>query len=184
MLSIVLKKIAIGDIIHGDVKPQNALVFPGEFGEYRVKAIDFGYSARYEQENDRVKMFTTPPWTAPEYRSNREWTYSQAVQLDIFSFGLLCFWLLFEHYLSGIKPMLGYTSGPPSAHASALHALQSIKEQLFTGTLIGNLLENEGMLDENQRESLREFFVLSLKENPQDRAKDMLILMKMLHPSL
>ncbi|KAI3322011.1 hypothetical protein HD806DRAFT_500721 [Xylariaceae sp. AK1471] len=184
-LGVAIADMHMNNIIHGDIKPQNALIFPEESGEYRVKAIDFGYSTRYEGENYRAKMFTTPPWTAPEYRSSREWTYSQAVQLDIFSFGLLCFWLLFEHYLCGIKPLpRGYKSGTSPVYASAMHALQDIKEQLFTGTLIESLLENEATLDENRRRRLRDFFLSSLKENPQERADDMQILLKLLHPSL
>lgn len=65
-----------------------------------------------------------------------------------------------------------------------MHALQSIKEQLFAGILIESLLENESALDESQRGNLMDFFALSLKEHPQERAEDMQILLEMLRPSL
>jgi serine/threonine protein kinase len=87
------------DIVHGDIKPDNVLVFTEESGQYKARVTDFGYSSRFTNDEDRLKLPITVPWNAPEVdRLNREWTPSQAKQADLFSFGMLCVWLVFETY--------------------------------------------------------------------------------------
>jgi len=44
------------------------------------------------------------PWNAPEYH-DRYFRPEQAKQMDVYSFGLLCFWLVFQAGSSGDLPL-------------------------------------------------------------------------------
>lgn len=82
------------DIIHGDLKPQNVLVFEDGQGAYVAKVIDFGYSTLFHGERDEVIMPKSVPWSAPEHH-HRHFTPKCAKGMDVYSFGMLCLWFLF-----------------------------------------------------------------------------------------
>lgn len=44
--------------MHGDIKPQNVLIFEGVAGEadYEARVTDFGYSTRYTEDEDTIKF--------------------------------------------------------------------------------------------------------------------------------
>ena len=81
-------------VIHGDIKPENVLVFSENDGAYVAKVTDFGYSTLFTTDSDLIKMPKSWPWTAPE-RHHREILPIQARKMDAYSFGMLCLWLLF-----------------------------------------------------------------------------------------
>ena len=80
-------------IIHGDIKPQNILVFE-EKSRIVAKVADFGFATCFQSEDDLVSIPISVPWNAPEHHGGR-FRPEQAKQMDVFSFGMLCFWLLF-----------------------------------------------------------------------------------------
>ena len=80
--------------MHGDIKPQNVLVFDGAYGAYTPKVADFGYSTRYASPNEAIYMPISRPWTAPEWH-HRGFMPAQAAKMDVYSFGMLALWLLF-----------------------------------------------------------------------------------------
>jgi serine/threonine protein kinase len=80
------------DIIHGDIKPINILVFKNQNDGYTAKVADLGY-ATLATNNDLVQVATSEPWTDPNYRGERL-DLSTAKKLDSYSFGLVCVWLL------------------------------------------------------------------------------------------
>jgi serine/threonine protein kinase len=87
-------------IIHGDVKPENALIFRRDDGSYVARVTDFGYSSRFANKDDNISMPKTEPWVAPEHQTRC--TPGQAWSMDIFSFGMLCLWVICEKYLSAM----------------------------------------------------------------------------------
>lgn len=90
------------EIVHGDVKPNNILIFETGSQQYNARVTDFGYSTRYMKEGDRIMLPISVPWNAPEIdRINRSWSPDEAKKTDMFSFAALCIWLLFEAELSG-----------------------------------------------------------------------------------
>jgi serine/threonine protein kinase len=95
----------LSDIVHGDVKPQNVLVFRADDGSFTAKVADFGFSTRYAQDDTHIVLHQSWPWHAPEFDEYHEFTPVQALKTDVFSFGLLCLWFLFEESLSGILPL-------------------------------------------------------------------------------
>ncbi|KAI1284233.1 TPR-like protein [Xylaria sp. FL0933] len=167
------------NIIHGDIKPDNILIFK-ESGRYSAKVIDFGYSTRYTTEDCWLKLPISWPWNAPEHdRPARSWLPSQAVKADVFSFGILCFWLLFESYLSGSASLY---QGPKSSMVghprSARDALCGIKESVQA--YAQRLVKTEIALDDERRRTLAEFFDLTLTSDPQRRETNLTILLRKL----
>jgi serine/threonine protein kinase len=91
------------DIIHGDMKPKNVLIFEEETGSYTAKVADFGFSTYFhEEQEDLIQMPKSVPWTAPEHHV-RYFTSQSAKVMDVYSFGMLCLWLLFNNKSSEAK---------------------------------------------------------------------------------
>ncbi|RYP64121.1 hypothetical protein DL770_009245 [Monosporascus sp. CRB-9-2] len=98
-------------IIHGDIKLGNVLVFEEDKGtdykELVAKLSDFGFSAFASNKYTRVvgtdiwragRERKLPPWhltRAPEIPSRMAHTLDQAKLADMFSFGVLCLWVMF-----------------------------------------------------------------------------------------
>jgi serine/threonine protein kinase len=55
------------NIIHGDIKPQNVLVFKEPTGKPTAKVTGFGYSTMAARADDLVLMPKIAPWHAPEH---------------------------------------------------------------------------------------------------------------------
>ncbi|KAJ3486615.1 hypothetical protein NLG97_g6579 [Lecanicillium saksenae] len=78
------------DIMHGDLKPENVLIFKDSSGRYIARVIDFGFSARYADKDQLLSLPRSRPWNAPENEGQVLWTPKQAVKADLFCFGMLC----------------------------------------------------------------------------------------------
>jgi serine/threonine protein kinase len=52
------------DIIHGDIKPQNVLIFEDETDHFTAKVADFGFSTMFRGDQDYVSMPRSTPWYA------------------------------------------------------------------------------------------------------------------------
>ncbi|KAI1497170.1 hypothetical protein F5X99DRAFT_30200 [Biscogniauxia marginata] len=89
-------------IIHGDIKPQNVLIFKEDDGSWVPKIMDFGFSSWQPHDDTYVDVPRSWPWYAPEYLEYPAFTPSQAFKMDLFSFGMLCLWFVFEPHFSGI----------------------------------------------------------------------------------
>ena len=78
-------------VVHGDIKPQNVLVFKDSTTrEITVKVTDFGYSTLTVGESGKVFLPKSRPWNAPEYHFG-EFNVQEAKKADVYSFGLLVF---------------------------------------------------------------------------------------------
>jgi serine/threonine protein kinase len=145
------------DIVHGDIKPENVLIFKEKSGMYGAKVIDFGYSTRYMNEDQRLKLAISTPWNAPEnIDTSLKWNFDDAKNTDIFSFGMVCLWLLFEPYFSESAPT--ERSG---------YSLRRAKEE--PRTCAHQLLASETALKESAKNALAEFFDSSLCHDPKER---------------
>lgn len=79
------------------MKPKNILVF-GESEDIIVARVaDFGFSTVGLESDIQVAVST--PWVAPEVGNRDGYTLEQAKQTDIYSFGMLCLWVLFKEWI-------------------------------------------------------------------------------------
>ncbi|KAF8415869.1 kinase-like domain-containing protein, partial [Tirmania nivea] len=80
------------NIIHGDIKPDNVLIFPQENAPYFViaKLSDFGLSVNdLGSSGDLVYQLGTLGWMAPELDDGVELATDRLSKCDFFSLGLL-----------------------------------------------------------------------------------------------
>lgn len=90
------------DLVHGDLKTENVLVFR-EQGHLVAKLADFGLSVTgCADKEERIKLGGTPGWQAPEVEKGQPLLPQELMKADNYSFGLLC-WSVF----------LGCGSPPP-----------------------------------------------------------------------
>jgi serine/threonine protein kinase len=173
------------DIVHGDIKPDNVLVFTEESGQYKARVTDFGYSSRFTNDEDRLKLPISVPWNAPEVdRLNREWTPSQAKQADLFSFGMLCVWLVFETYFSGSTKPPADVQLPVFISSTAVEQTKLVLLQV-KGKLqmyIPYLLAAEDNLDHQTIAALEKFLVSCLSKDPDERLAPIRELLEQLAP--
>jgi len=173
-------------IIHGDIKPSNVLVFKDNTGAFTAKVTDFGYSTCYTGD-DLIKLPRSRPWDAPELESIRKGVNpEQACKVDVFSFGLLCLWLLFEKNLVGIEPLPTSKGGKLSFNSSIerlANVLNNMKEANKLVQLAHELLVMEMSLNHRQKRKMKQFFSKSLTCDTSSREADIKRLMKLLDPN-
>jgi hypothetical protein len=120
----------------------------------------------------------TWPWYAPECRAYPEFTPAQAAKSDVFSFGMLCLWFLFEKYLSGVLPLPKASQSASAFHTyedvnPSLGFLEDLKKKGSLAQFADQLVMAEAGLDAKTREMLRQFFQGCLACDPQSRDVDM-----------
>lgn len=137
-----------------------------------MQLADFGYSTRYMSENDEIRLPISRPWNAPEVdRTNRSWTPSEAKQADLFSFALLCTWVLFEPRLSSEYDVFAASETPIQnifpCEDRAKEIISQNKPRIQAAAL--ELLSLHRGLDEAINTSLEQFLASCLSTDPHER---------------
>jgi serine/threonine protein kinase len=134
-----------------------------------VKVADFGYSTLATGEAGRVLLPKSRPWNAPEHHFG-EFTVAEARKTDIYSFGMLCLWILFG------SVGLAQTSEEFTfdASAGAFTSLEQLKDNDQLHRITNELIDSIPLVGLNAeiRISLKEFFHLTLSLNPEKRTSD------------
>ncbi|KAK7943800.1 TPR-like protein [Apiospora aurea] len=150
-----------------EVSSTNVLIFKDQATDtFTAKAIDFGFSSRYVNDDDVLRLARTPPWDAPEVRKYTEFKPIDARKADVFSFGMLCLWVLFEQNLSSENSIWSQLH-PQLETRDAMARLATLKA------------DNKLFL----REQLRRFFELSLGIDPNTRPSNLQHLLTCLDPN-
>lgn len=144
--------------MHGDIKPDNVLVYERGRGGLCAKVMDFGYSCFGCAETDLVELAHTPLWQAPEWRQG-PFTIRDAKLTDVYSYGKLCAWVLFGH----TEPPETFAARPQFDSDDELQALQFSWINTLIDTLSIENVHSEN--SEKLRESLRKFLALSLADS-------------------
>lgn len=152
LISMIDKKIGV---VHGDIKPANVLIFENGPGQYVARVADFGYSTLFSGVDGLVFMPRSPHWTAPEWH-HRAICSASAVEMDVYSFGMLCLWHLFYH-------------GGENVHRNFHEDLELEKEPL---NLAHHFVIGLTCVSDEQRHLLHQIFELSLAIDPAKRCSN------------
>ena len=170
-------------MIHGDIKPQNVLVYKDAAGETSIKVADFGYSTfaaseTFATDGDlfqgaaaaRVYLPKSRPWNAPEHHFG-EFTVSGAKKTDVYSFGMLCLWVLFGSTHAECMPKDISFDASTGPHTS----LEQLKESNQLETVTNNLVDLIPLVhfSAEHRIRLKEIFNLTVQLNSENRASDL-----------
>ena len=148
-------------ILHGDVNPRNVLVFKDSVNFF-AKLSDFGYSALMARDHT-VDIAKTRPWHAPESEYTWSYNFYEARKTDIYSFGILCSWILFcetniiPHNESQLRIQSSYRWIAQLRKNGGVKAFAVTRIQSMTA------------LDPNQKACLRRFFDACLSDDPLQR---------------
>ncbi|KAF1847231.1 TPR-like protein [Cucurbitaria berberidis CBS 394.84] len=176
-------------VVHGDIKPANVLICKSQLGNpqaqpdsslWVAKMTDFGYSARFQSEEQTVKLEgRSKPWDAPELTLGQRVIPKDARKTDIFSLGMLCLWTLYERYLSGIDQLPEDVAlfvkeclpeAPGKNHSKIfLEKLKSNGKLIAFATLL--LVHQDSA--HRERAMMEQFFQSSLQRNPDDRLSEL-----------
>ena len=157
------------DIVHGDVKPQNILIFSDDVNKRTAKLSDFGSSLYipFPEQEELIYMSKSVPWSAPEHH-HRGFTFNKAVKMDIFSFGLFVLWFILDKVNEPRTSIFQEdgADGDPRAITELAQRLLSahVPRDSIVGAKLGQL------------------FDLSLAYNPDQRAGNMVEIIRVLEP--
>lgn len=132
-----------------------------------AKVTDFGYSTIFSTDDDQIAMPKSGLWTAPEYH-HRQFLPKQARKMDVYSFGILCLWVLFYNNRANrdrnFKKDLEDTDKELTNYAS-------------------ELLEATLDLENRERHDLQRVFRSTLARDPAQRAANLNELLELLSPN-
>ena len=163
-------------MIHGDIKPQNVLVFKDAIGKTTVKVTDFGYSTHATGKEGTIILPRSRPWNAPEHHFG-EFTAPDAKMTDVYSFGMLCLWVLFGNSLSDMPQTATTETAKLISFDESLECLKHKDEVQHIASQFVELMPELNTEDKNR---LKEFFTLTVPFNPEKRTSDLAKLISLL----
>ena len=140
-----------------------------------MKVADFGYSTLTVGESGKVFLPKSRPWNAPEHHFG-EFNAQEAKKTDVYSFGMLCLWLLFGNRLSDIPQTTadgaaGLISFDAPPFLSGLTLLERLKDEGGLEHIANHLVESG--LNVEHRIRLKDIFSLALPHDPKKRTCDL-----------
>lgn len=161
--------------MHGDVKPSNILVFPHPDGKYIVKLSDFGYASMSYNGDSLLQLPYSPIWTALDYHP-RKFRIRDAQKMDVYSYSLICFWLLLGMVID--------QTVKPTGHISLWNNAPVLEDLKVSGKLIEyaeeTLMYNQSSLEKDRKESILKFFKLTLADKYENRSVSWSVLLYLL----
>lgn len=125
-------------------------------------------------DEDSFTMPKSQPWNAPEHH-NRQFSLAQARKMDYFSLGVVCVWVMFEKYLSGLQKLpqgiqwvqcyITQCAVEPRSYG----VLESIKKENKLLQLAIQLTLGDTELEPDQKQALHHIFRGTLPYDPSMR---------------
>ena len=137
---------------------------------------DFGYSTLTVGESGKVHLPKSRPWNAPEHHFG-EFKAQEAKKTDVYSFGMLCLWILFGDRLSDIPQ----TTADGTAELISFNTpllgrptlLEGLKYEDRVKDIANKLVGSMPGLDAEYAARLTEIFRLTLPHKPGKRTHDL-----------
>jgi len=155
-------------------------MYKDEKGGLVPKLIDFGSST--PPAPDRlVYLPRSAPWTAPE-RTHRAVPTLSAKKMDVFSFGLLCLWLLVENQYSDDSWLCEMLQSVETHSAISSHSKEAghVLGSSLPCQRASGLIEDYRMFESDAEENLKAFFKCTLAMEPGKRILDWNLLIQYL----
>jgi serine/threonine protein kinase len=178
------------DIVHGDIKPQNVLIFKDGKGGLQAKLTDFGHSCLGKDENDPIYLPRSRPWNDPNW-DDECFEIHEAKRMDIYSLGMVCLFVLCHstHTWSSSEPTTtipGYDR--PISFQSIweernIDVFEDLKWRDLLPGIAHSLVSTIVSLDPARQNSLAMFFSLTLAKKPDSRQPDCRKLIQLLNPN-
>lgn len=169
------------DVIHGDIKPANILIFRDDSNRYIAKVADFGYST-VSAENGLVYLPKSVPWNAPEHHG-RDFTFQTAIKTDTYSFGLVCLRILFEDLLLQHFPKFSEAYEKEIFLQGKNGIVEVPASEEYEANLLPfatNAVKSKEGLELSQKKTLENFFKFTIARDPSLRSDDFLELQRLL----
>jgi serine/threonine protein kinase len=144
------------------------LIFWDAASKTTVKVADFGYSTLAAGEAENICLPKSRPWNAPEHHFE-EFTTHNAKQTDVYSFGMLCLWVVSEG-VPILQNNTEYTFDPPTWPRTAL---EQLKYDDKLEQIANQCIDSIPLASAEHRNCLREFFTLAVPLNPAKRTSDL-----------
>ena len=145
------------------------LVFEERSGEYTAKLADLGYSISFNEDDDRAYMPHSKPWEAPKHSFRIKYRFSDMVGMEVYSFGMVCLWLLFHERLLERGIVLERIK---HAKATDLDYINRLKNGLGLFEVARDLTQKACGISPDQVIGLTTFFHFCLAPNHTDLGSD------------
>ena len=135
------------------------------------KLIDFGYSCYGMDDEDKVHIRGTPLWSPPE-NTDEDITIRNAKKMDVYSFGLMCCWILFFDPISVDKGTIASSEKRPVGNHDKKNAykfLERLKSLESPEEAISEIILQDPAFTGHQLLLLQNFLTQTLQKNPSDR---------------
>ena len=145
------------------------LIFEDGDGTYTAKVADFGFSTHFHSEQeDLIQMPKSVPWTAPEHHG-RCFTLQSAKAMDVYSFSMLCLWMLFYKHPTIVSDPLVVENG--SEHPSFEEVTLREKGDKLPNWA-AQLVADDANIYTEMKNNLTYFFQSNLDPQPEKRITD------------
>jgi serine/threonine protein kinase len=169
------------DVIHGDIKPANILIFRDDLNRCIAKVADFGYST-VGTENGLVYLPKSVPWNAPEHHG-RDFTFQRAIKTDTYSFGLVCLRILFEDLLLQHFPKFSEAYEKETFLLGKIRIVEIPATAGYEADLLPfaiDAVKSKVGLELSQKKTLEKFFKVTIAGDPNLRSDDFSELQRLL----
>lgn len=147
-VALGLKALHDCEIVHGDIKPENILVFAHKSRRFIAKLADFGFSVLRPGQSLGISIGGTRTWRAPE--TDKPIPTQLLPLTDIFSFGLL----VWSVAVNGMDPFAIIL--PPLSQDEKYKAIDRLKKEdgLLTASKFNTWASRWLAIDNNEQGSL------------------------------
>jgi len=143
------------------------LAFERRSGEYSAKLADLGHSISFNEDDDRAHMPRSTPWESPKHSLRIKYRFSDMAGMEVYSFGMVCMWLLFHERLLELGIDLEHV-----VKATELDYLNELKSRWGLYEVAQDLTQKAPRISADQIMGLTKFFYLCLAPNHTDLGSD------------